>query len=233
MIDHAPLRLSAVLLLVGQLLYIVITQFHTGGEANNHPLTFGRYAGSGDWTGVHVGQFAAMAVIIAGLVVLYFVLDVRTGAAAWLARLGAASAVVALYAALQAVDGVGNKQADAAWVNAPSAQKAARFASAEAMRWLEWGMRSYHDYALGLALLLFAAAAAAVRSVRIPGMVAYLMGLSGITYLVQGWVVGSQGFSGRDTYMILLAWALSLISMIWLVIVARPAQTSEAPSVAG
>jgi hypothetical protein len=64
-------------------------------------------------------------------------------------------------------------------------------------------------------------------------MVAYLMGLSGITYLVQGWVVGSQGFSGRDTYMILLAWALSLISMIWLVIVARPAQTSEAPSVAG
>jgi hypothetical protein len=30
------LRLSATLLLVGQLLYIVVTLFHTGGDANNH-----------------------------------------------------------------------------------------------------------------------------------------------------------------------------------------------------
>ena len=37
-------------------------------------------------------------------------------------------------------------------------EKAARFASAEAMRWLGWGARSYYDYALGLALLLIAAA---------------------------------------------------------------------------
>ncbi len=48
MADRAALRtaprLSATLLLVGQRLYIVVTLFHTGGEANNHPTTFASYA---------------------------------------------------------------------------------------------------------------------------------------------------------------------------------------------
>jgi cytochrome bd-type quinol oxidase subunit 1 len=55
------------------------------------------------------------------------------------------------------------------------------------MRWLDWGARSYHDFALGLALLLIAAAI--LQSKGVPQPIAYLMGLSGLTYLVQGWVV--------------------------------------------
>jgi len=61
------------------------------------------------------------------------------------------------------------------------------------MRWLEWGVRSYLDFALGVALLLLAVAV--VRTAGVPRPIAYLMGLSGVTYLVQGWVVGSEGFS--------------------------------------
>ena len=57
------LRLSATLLLVGQLLYIVVTQFHADGDANNHPAVFAEYAGSGIWTAVHLGQFATMAIL--------------------------------------------------------------------------------------------------------------------------------------------------------------------------
>ncbi len=38
---------------------------------------------------------------------------------------------------LQAVDGVALKQAVDAWVSAPDAEEAARFASAETVRWLE------------------------------------------------------------------------------------------------
>jgi hypothetical protein len=83
MIDRASLRLSATLLLAGQLLYILVTQFHTGAEANNHPAIFAAYARSDSWKAVHVGHFVAMAVIIAGLLVLYFGLDVRAGGAAW------------------------------------------------------------------------------------------------------------------------------------------------------
>ena len=40
MIDRTSLRLSATLLLVGQLLYIAVTPFHPGGDANDHPVIF-------------------------------------------------------------------------------------------------------------------------------------------------------------------------------------------------
>jgi hypothetical protein len=214
------LRLSATLLLVGQLLYILVTQFHADGPANNHATVFAEYARSGSWKAVHVGQFVAMAILLAGLLALRFALDVPAATASWAGRFGAAAAVaaLALYGALQAVDGVANKQADVAWMNAPDAEKAAYFASAEAVRWIEWGMRSYHDFALGLALLLFTAAI--VRTASVPRPIAYLMGLSGLTYLVQGWVVGAEGFSRTHTILILAAWVLSLAWMIWLVVVA-------------
>ena len=220
------LRLSATLLLVGQLLYIVVTQFHTGGDANNHPAIFAAYAGSEIWTAVHVGQFAAMAILLAGLLALFFALDVQTETARLAGRFGAAATVaaLALYGALQAVDGVANKQADVAWVSAPDAEQAARFASAEAIRWIEWGMRSYHTFALGLALLLVAAAVA--RAAGIPRPIAYLMGLSGLTYLVQGWLVGEEGFSPTVSIAIVLAWVLSLAWMIWLGVVAWRMQDS-------
>jgi hypothetical protein len=225
--NRNSLRLSATLLLVGQLLYIVVTQFHTGGDANNHPVIFAAYAGSGIWTAVHLGQFAAMAILLAGLLALFFALDVQAAVARWAGRFGAASAVVALalYGALQAVDGVANKQADVAWVSAPAAQKAAFFASAEAVRWIEWGMRSYHDFALGLALLLFAAAV--VRTSWVPRPIGYLIGLSGLTCLVQGWVVGAEGFSQTESIAIVVTWVLSLAWMIWLVVFAWRMQVSE------
>lgn len=88
---------------------------------------------------MHVGQFAAMAIVLAGLLALVFALDAQAGAARLAGLFGASSAVaaLALYGALQAVDGVANKRADVAWVSAPNAEKAARFASAETTRWVE------------------------------------------------------------------------------------------------
>jgi hypothetical protein len=220
MTSRPSLRLSATLLLVGQLLYIGVTQLHADGDANNHPAVFAEYAGSGIWTAVHVGQFAGMTILLAGLLTLCFALDVQTAAASWAGRLGAASsaATLALYGVLQAVDGVALKHAVTAWTSAPDAEKAARFASAEAIRWLEWGVRSYQDLALGLALLLLAAAVAGTAEV--PRAIAALMGLSGLAYLAQGWVVGSEGFSRTESIAIVLAFVLDLAWMVWLVVVA-------------
>ena len=143
--DRTSVRISATLLLVGQLLYIVITQMHAGGDANNHLAIFAAYARSGIWTAVRVGQFAATAILVAGIFTLLYALDAQTGTARWAARFGAASAAVALalYCVVMAVDGVALKQAVNAWVSAPDAEKAARFASAEAIRWIECGARSY------------------------------------------------------------------------------------------
>jgi hypothetical protein len=176
---------------------------------------------------VHVAQFASMAIFLAGLLALSFALDVQAGRAKWASRFGAGSTVatLALYGGVLAVDGVALKQAVNAWASAPDAEKAARFASAEAIRWLEWGMRSYQNFALGLALLLFAAAN--VRTAWVPRPIAYLMALSGLTYLVQGWVAGSEGFSGTETIAIVLAEVLNLVWMIWLVVVAWRMKDSE------
>lgn len=208
-------------MLGGQLLYIVITLLHTGGPANDHPVIFAAYAASGTWKAVHSGQFAAMAIMLAGLFALHFALEVPSGAARWASRFGAACAVatLALYGVLQAVDGIANKQAVDAWVSAPAAEKAARFATAESIRWLEWGVRSYQNFALGMTVLLFGAAV--VRTAWIPRPLGYLMGLSGLAYLVQGWVVGVQGFSGTETIAIEVAYVLDLAWMIWLVVMSR------------
>jgi hypothetical protein len=161
-----------------------------------------------------------MLLLLAGLFALFFALDAETGMARWAGRFGAASAVVALalYGVVLAVDGVALKQAVDAWANAPDAEKTARFASPEAIRWLEWGARSYENFALGLAFLLFAVAV--MRTVWVPRPIAYLMGLPGLTYLVQGWVAGSDGFSQTHTIAIVLAEVLNLAWMSWLVALA-------------
>jgi len=215
------LRLAASLLLAGQTIFILVTQFHTGGEANAHHEIFAKYAESGDWKGVHVAQFGATALMAAGFVALSFALEARTSRVAWAARIGAVLAMVslALYGVLQAIDGVGNKQVDQAWMDADAAQRAARFASAESMRWLEWGASSYHAYAVGLSLLLFAAAL--VQAHAIPRVIGYLAGLSGLAYLTQGWVAGSYGFTGTHSILIVATWVLNVVWMVWLVVVSR------------
>jgi hypothetical protein len=220
MINRSSLRMSATLLLAGQVLYILVTQFHTGGDANDHPAIFAAYAASGLWKAVHVGQFLCAALLLAGLVALPFAAGGGSERRRWAGRFGAVAAVtaLALYAVLQAVDGIGNQEVDAAWAGAAGADKAARFASAEAMRWLEWGVRSYLDYALGLALLLVAVALLGPGGVS--RVIAVLMGLSGVAYLAQGWVVGAEGFSGTHTVLILVAWVLSVVWMAWLAVVA-------------
>jgi hypothetical protein len=217
------LRLSAWLLLIGQVLYIAATRFHTGGDANDHVAVFAAYAASGSWTAVHLAQFASMAILLAGLFALSVALDAQAGSASSATRFGAALAAVTLglYGVLQAVDGVALKQAVDAWTSAPEPEKAARFASAEGIRWLEWGVRSYQNFALGLALFVFAAAV--LRTVQIPRAIAYLMGLSGIAHFAQGWLGGTDGFSRPHSTAIVLAWALNLAWMIWLIVAARAA----------
>jgi hypothetical protein len=59
------------------------------------------------------------------------------------------------------------------------------------------------------------------------------MGLSGLAYLVQGWVVGSEGFSGTNDVLITVAWVISVAWMIWLVAVAWRMQGSEPRRLAG
>lgn len=233
--NRTLVRLSAMLLCVGEVLALLAGLLHPEHEpANAHTAVFTEYASSTIWTAVHFGQFVGMAVFLLGLVVLFFALDVQTGALGWVTRFGAVAAIVALalYAVLQAVDGVALKHAVDAWASAPAAEKTARFASAEGLRWLEWGTRSYQSFMLGLALSLYAVGIASTA--RVPRSIGYLMGLSGLAYLSQGWVIGAEGFSDRNMLPTLVGIIATLAWSIWLLICgwrmrAVTAVTADAP----
>jgi hypothetical protein len=59
------------------------------------------------------------------------------------------------------------------------AEKATRFASAETVRWLEWGINSYQIFMFALSLILLATVI--VGSARVPRAIGYLMGLAALT----------------------------------------------------
>jgi hydrogenase/urease accessory protein HupE len=60
-----------------------------------------------------------------------------------------------------------------------------------------------------LTLILLGSAVA--LTARLPRPLGYLMGLSGLAYIAQGWVLGSEGFSATDSvasdagYVLILA----------------------------
>jgi len=46
------------------------------------------------------------------------------------------------------------------------------------------------------------------------------MGVSGLTFLVQGWLAGVEGFSQTHTLAIVVAEVLNAVWMTWLLVVA-------------
>ncbi len=196
MVNGKLLRLSAALWFISALVSIAGTILHPNREdPNDYVAVFTEYAHSSDWTAVHLLQFVGVALLIAGLLALYFALDLTEGGSRWLGSFGAFSAGVALaVAGIQyAADGVALKQAVNTWISTPAAEQAARLASAEAIRWLEWGVSAYADMLLGLTLVLLGIAV--VASGRISRLVGVLMGLSGVGLIAKGWVIGTVGFA--------------------------------------
>ncbi len=219
MIHHKLLRLSAILLFIGLVLSDVLQYLHPGGGPT-YEDTFANYAASAQWAAIHLGQFVGEAILLAGLIVLFFALNLSEGTPHWLGLFGAISAGVALALAgvLYAVDGVALKQAVDAWVSAPAAEQGARFASAETIRWLEWGTNSYWNLMQGLALVLFAIAV--VWTARVPRMIGYMMGLSGMAFFIVSWLVGTEGFTSATTLPNYAAYTFLFVLTIWLLIVA-------------
>ena len=226
-VERDSLRLAAILLLAGVLVTAVAGFLHPeGADANDHEAVFAVYAASQSWTAVHLGQFIGMVIITFGLVALFFALDVRSGVGLWLNRFAllSAGAALALYGVLQVVDRVGLKQAVNAWASAENGDKAMRFAGAETVRWLEWAVRSYQSFVFGLALVLFGAVIAVTGRVSRP--IGYLMALSGLCYLAQGWIIGSSGFSSANQIPTLLGIGLILVWTVWLLIAALRKKTA-------
>ena len=221
MADRKLLRLSVVLLLTGALVSTVEGVLQPRqANPNNHIAKFAEIANSVDWTAIQLLEFIGVAIFLAGLLVLFFSFNVTEGTPRWLGFFGAisAGATLVLASIQDAVIGVALKQAVNAWVIAPAAEQATRFASAEAIIWLDWGVASYQAFMYGLALLLLALVI--VWTARVPRPIGYLMGLDGITYLVQGWILGTAGYPASLIIPKDLDIVLRLALIVWLLIVA-------------
>jgi hypothetical protein len=224
MVDRKLLRPSALLLLAGEVVYIVAEQFHPEGGITAKAV-FASYANAPSWTSVHEAQFVGSTMVIFGMLALFFALGVTSGIRGMVNRFAAALAVaaLALNGALYAVDGVALKQAVDAWMSAPTLQQSAYFAVVGGIRGIEWGLRSYVDFTTGLTLILFGVVIASTTRIKRP--IGYLMGLSGLVYIAQGGGYGTSytALSNFVTWMpnslnyqfLIVVWAIWLFFSAW------------------
>lgn len=193
MSERTLLRLAGGLLVGGFLLSTVATHEHPSGDEDNHPVIFAKYAENHDWVAVHFCQFAGVLIALGGFLVLYRAFELRNEVPV-LAKfaVGTTIATAAVWAVLQAVDGVALKQAVDAWAHASGAQKTIRFSDAETVRWAEWGINSYFRLLLGLTILLFGAAIARTGIIR--RWLGWVGMIGGLLYMATGIAVGYRGF---------------------------------------
>jgi hypothetical protein len=146
---------------------------------------------------------------LAGFLVLHRVLQIR-GEVPVLGTFAVAGTVAtaAVWAVLQAVDGVTLKKSVDAWAAASGSEKTVRFADAETIRWVEWGLQSYFRLLFGLTFLLFGAAIART------GIVWRWIGWVGIAaallYMAVGVSVGHNGLEQPGDLVIQLLFLIFL-----------------------
>jgi hypothetical protein len=187
---------AGALMTAGVVLSVMAGQAHPHREApNSHPEVFEEYAGSTAWTWVHFLQFAAAAIVVAGLVTLYAAMLAR-GRPSLVGLLGVSAGIVtvAVFAVNMAVDGIALKRAVDAWVAAPAGEKATRFAAAETVRWLEWGSNAFFQLMLGVTLGLLGVAI--VRTAVVARTLGWISVVAGLALAVNGVLTGYHGFAG-------------------------------------
>jgi rhodanese-related sulfurtransferase len=221
--DRHALTLAGALLLGGFVVNAIQRMLlHPTGAEDDHEAIFSEYADSDVWVATHLAEFVLILVALAGLLVLCRALRPETPYLALLAA-GALVASAATWAALQGVDGVTLKQAVDAWAAASGPEQATRFADAETIRWIEWGLQSYFRVLLGVAFLLLGAAAVVSRLV--PSWLGALLGVGGLLSVAVGISVGYAGLESgfQDAVGILLQLVL-LAFIIGLLVVGRRAR---------
>jgi hypothetical protein len=221
-VDRA-LALSGALLLVGFVVNAIQRMlFHPSGAEDDHEAIFTEYAESDVWVATHFAEFVLVLVAFAGLLVLCRALWRETP---YLALLAAGTIIVtsATWAALQGVDGVTLNQAVDAWAASSRTEEATRFADAETVRWIEWGLQSYFRVLLGVAFLLLGAAAVVSRIV--PTWLGVLLVVAGLLSLAVGVSVGYAGLESGFQDALGIAFQLVVLAfVVGLLVVGRRAR---------
>jgi hypothetical protein len=217
---RAALTFSGALLLVGFVVNAIQRMLlHPSGPEDDHEEIFTEYAESDVWVFTHFLEFVLVLVAFAGLLVLCRALRPETPHLALLAA-GAIIVMSATWAALQAVDGVTLKQSVDAWAAASGSEQATRFADAETVRWIEWGLQSYFRLVLGIAFLILGTAAVVSRLV--PTWLGVVLAVGGLLSLAIGVSVGYAGLESGFQDAVGVAFQLVvLVFIVGLLVVGR------------
>lgn len=178
--SRTALRAGSTPLLGGLVAEYVVTSFHAAHEnPNDHHAVFAEYAASDNWIAVHLGQFAAGLVVIAGIITLLRALRPTTGPALFTrVAEGAAILTASMIAVLKGIDGFTLKHAVDSLAASPPAMHDAAFHDAEIVRWMEWAAAGYFRITLGLIVALLSVAV--LRSRALPRWSAPLVLLAGL-----------------------------------------------------
>jgi hypothetical protein len=214
-LGHDPLGASCAI--AGPMLLAVGTVMHpSSADPNSRIAAFSEYAADHHWVLSHLTQLAGVTLTVGALTLLGRQLQAsRPNRCADLGRT-VAVAVLAIAAALQAVDGVALKVAVDAWKKNSTATN---LATANAVRDIEIGLASILLLSVGLATILFGAALATkdVNQFKL----GYTGVLTGVSILAGGIVTAYQGFSGLSMAItmpangLLLCWVMAL-GIIWI-----------------
>jgi hypothetical protein len=111
-----------------------------------------------------------------------------------------------------------------AWVAAAGTDsQASRYADAETVRWIEWGLQSYFRVVLGVAFVLLGAAAVVSRLV--PGWLGVLLAVAGLLSFAIGISVGYAGLESGFQDAVGIAFQLVvLLFIVGLLMVGRRAR---------
>lgn len=216
MSTYQPLaRIGSVAAVTGAILLFVSTLLHPlDSDPNDAPAAFAEYAADSLWVWSHLGQFLGVALLGMALVALATTLEPGR-AAAWgnIGRAGAV-AIIAVAAALQAVDGVALKVMVDRWVATTGEARVFAFEAAFAVRQIEIGLASLLSILSGLTLVVFAGAIA--LSARYPLWLGGMGLLGGLGLVATGAAQASTGFSDLAMTLSMLA---SSVFLIWAILV--------------
>ncbi len=218
MAERTLLRIGAVSIFLGVIMFTVPNAFHGGHQPHDLVVTLPQYATNANWIVVHLSQFFGLLLVVGGLVGLY---RSTIGHGVVLAQLGLVTAVVGIsvYAVNQAVDGVAIKFVAEEWVNAPAAEKDVAFRVAQAVRHIEIGLTSLTVLILGVAFILYGVAIELSRVY--PRWLGWLTVVVGGLWGVVGIFFAYRGFSplaitiSLASVIIFLIWALAVAVLMW------------------
>ncbi|WP_255992242.1 hypothetical protein [Chitinolyticbacter albus] len=220
MISRTERRVGALCAVTGSALLLLGTYLHPMHADPNAPAAaFAEYATDHGWIASHLTQFVGVGLLVAALILLARLLELK-GRAGW-ARIAAGGAIasLAMAGALQAVDGIALKSMVDAWAVAPALQKEVVFYAAFAVRQVEIGLASLSSLLFGLTAMVYGGALIVDRGYwRWMGGLAIVGGLS---TALAGLLIAYTGFSGLAMTLnmlgisILLLWMLALAVCMW------------------